>query len=118
MRLNRGMYVLRLKLVRQPPAAERAGGSLTWTTKKLAPGCTWGFVASGRRYCQDGRAECSGAFLDLGAQADVVALANRRDEVRGVKRINRQPGILSARVVRTFLEQSIVGVMSHQARMS
>jgi hypothetical protein len=32
--------------------------------------------------------------------------------------LNRQPGISSARVVRTFLDQPIVGVMSHQARMS
>ena len=50
-------------------------------------------------------------FLDLGAQAEVVAAANRRDEVGRVKRIDGQPGISPAGVVGTLLDQLVVGVV-------
>ena len=42
----------------------------------------------------------------------MVAATNRRDEMGGVKSINRQPRISSACVVRTFLDQPIVGVIN------
>src|SRR5262245_62043185 len=49
--------------------------------------------------------------LDLSAEAEVVATANGRDEVGGVKRIDGQPGISAAGVVGALLDQLVIGVV-------